>query len=374
MPIYPAACSGARRLQQSDRPRTDPYDDDPPDGYGCDDWDYAGPESTATTSSVGGQAAPLAGYGVVADVALPGGTSRFDYQSLDPLGHRLLIAHLGASEVLVFDTVRQQITHVIPDIAGVHGVLLVPQRGRIYAAATDKNQVAVIDDQSYAVVATVPTGRYPDGLAYDQDDGKVFVSDEAGGGETVVDVTGNRRLTDIVLGGDVGNTQYNGAAHRVYVAVGARNQLAAIDPATDRVTGWTDLPSCQHAHGLLLDPSSPVAYVACDGNATLLSVDLRAGRVRATQSVGDGPDVLALDPALGRLYVAAESGVVSVFHVEGAQLQKVTEGRVAPSAHTVAVDPATHRIYLPLENVAGKPVLRIMAPEQTPQAPSAGRS
>jgi hypothetical protein len=33
-----------------------------------------------------------------------------------------------------------------------------------------------------------------------------------------------------------------------------------------------------------------------------------------------------------------------------------------PHAHTVAVDPATHRVYLPLENVNGRPVLRILAP------------
>jgi hypothetical protein len=34
----------------------------------------------------------------------------------------------------------------------------------------------------------------------------------------------------------------------------------------------------------------------------------------------------------------------------------------APHAHTVAVDPRTHRVYLPLENVGGRPVLRILTP------------
>jgi hypothetical protein len=33
-----------------------------------------------------------------------------------------------------------------------------------------------------------------------------------------------------------------------------------------------------------------------------------------------------------------------------------------PHAHSVAVDPATHLVYFPLENVGGQPVLRIMAP------------
>ena len=35
---------------------------------------------------------------IVADVPLPGDTSRFDYASLDTARHLLFIAHLGASE------------------------------------------------------------------------------------------------------------------------------------------------------------------------------------------------------------------------------------------------------------------------------------
>jgi hypothetical protein len=35
-------------------------------------------------------------------------------------------------------------------------------------------------------------------------------------------------------------------------------------------------------------------------------------------------------------------------------------GYRAPAAHSVAVDPTTHLVYLPLEDVEGKPVLRIL--------------
>jgi hypothetical protein len=34
----------------------------------------------------------------------------------------------------------------------------------------------------------------------------------------------------------------------------------------------------------------------------------------------------------------------------------------APHAHTIAVDQATHRVYLPLENLDGKPALLILTP------------
>lgn len=35
---------------------------------------------------------------------------------------------------------------------------------------------------------------------------------------------------------------------------------------------------------------------------------------------------------------------------------------LAYEAHSVAVDPQTHRVYFPLQNVNGHGVLRIMAP------------
>jgi hypothetical protein len=55
-----------------------------------------------TTTSSFSQQLPATFY-TVRDVPLPGDTSRFDYESLDPGAHRLYIAHLGASSMPVYD-------------------------------------------------------------------------------------------------------------------------------------------------------------------------------------------------------------------------------------------------------------------------------
>jgi DNA-binding beta-propeller fold protein YncE len=82
-------------------------------------------------------------------------------------------------------------------------------------------------------------------------------------------------------------------------------------------------------------------------------------KVLATHPVGRHPDVLAFDAGSGRPYVSSESGSVSVFHLRGQEL--VMDGELfMPHAHTVAVDPSTHLVYFPLENVNGRPLLRIM--------------
>jgi YVTN family beta-propeller protein len=227
----------------------------------------------------------------------------------------------------------------------------------------------VIDERTLRVIATVPGGNYPDGMAYDQADGKLFISDEAGQTETVIDTKTNQVVATIALGGEAGNTQYDPMSGQIFVDVQTLNLLVAIDPTTDRIIGRTALPGCEHDHSLLLDTPHRLAFVTCDGNAMLLVVDLRSLQALSTQSVGADPDVLAFDHVWQRLYVAAESGILSVFEEQGRTVHKVAEGFVANEAHSVAVDEQTHRLYLPLEDLAGKPVLRIaFLPQPSPTA------
>jgi DNA-binding beta-propeller fold protein YncE len=130
------------------------------------------------------------------------------------------------------------------------------------------------------------------------------------------------------------------------------------------VVGRYPLPGAEGNHGLLIEPTRRLAFIACEGNARLLVLDLRTKEVVSSHLVGAAPDVLAFDPDLAMLYVASESGVLSVFKVADREITKVGESRVAPRAHSVAVAPDTHRVYLPLENVDKHPVLRVMEPTQ----------
>jgi YVTN family beta-propeller protein len=145
----------------------------------------------------------------VDDYPLPGDTSRYDYQSYDSSTHRLYVAHLGMGVVRVFDTQQHTIVGNVESVPGVHGVIAVPELGRVYATATSANALAVIDAEQLEVVAMVPAGEYPDGLAYAPTVGKIYVSDEHGSQNVVIDANTNQVVTTIPLGGEVGNTQFD---------------------------------------------------------------------------------------------------------------------------------------------------------------------
>lgn len=298
----------------------------------------------------------------VADIPLPGPAVRFDYQSVDTSSGRLYVAHMNAGTLLVFDTRARRVAADLPGFPSVHGVLAVPELGKVYAAATGENRVAVVDARTLRTEARLGPIGYPDGIAFAPGPGRIFVSDESHAGEElVIDGRTDRVVGRLPLGGEAGNAIYDPGSGRVLVAVQTQNEVVAIDPWADRIVGRYPLQGADHPHGLSINPERRLLFVANEGNGTLLVVDLETMRVLSRHRVGSDPDVLAFDPGLRRLYVAAESGVISVFGEQGQGLVPLGELHI-PHAHTVAVDPSTHLVYLPLQSVNGRPVLSIMAP------------
>lgn len=65
---------------------------------------------------------------------------------------------------------------------------------------------------------------------------------------------------------------------------------------------------------------------------------------------------LAADPGLGRIYVARYSGAISIFkEIDPNHIEKVADFPTEKRVHSLAVDERTHRIYVPEEQVDGKP-------------------
>ena len=179
---------------------------------------------------------------LVADVPMPGPAVRFDYQSFDPSSGRLYIAHMNADQLVVFDTAKREVVANLDGFKRVHGVFAAPEVHRLFASATGDHQVIAVDTQTLKIVGKAGPIDYPDGLAHAPREKKVFVSDEHGGVDAVIDATSNKLIAKITLGGGAGNTVYDPVSGHILVAVHGVNQLVVIDPATDKVLGRYPLP------------------------------------------------------------------------------------------------------------------------------------
>jgi DNA-binding beta-propeller fold protein YncE len=327
--------------------------------------DAGGYETTADTTT-GTASLPLV---LVADVPLSGAPVRFDYQDFDPAKGNLVIAHMNDGAVVVVRSSDGSIVKTIPGIPTARGVVVADDVGRIFVTSSP-NVVVVLDNESLAVIARVTSGTGPDGIGWDPKDKIVGVSDQGDGAASLIANAGDGARVQIPLGTETGNIVFDPTRGFFWITVVASsppNKLVAIDPVAKKSTTSIPLPGCDGAHGLRIAPDGNSAFIACEGNDKVARVDL-VGDAHAVDIAdsGAGPDVLAIDPGLGWIYVAAESGNLVVFDLAQPGLVKIDAEHPGDSSHTVAVDPSTHHVFFPLQKgPSSTPVLRIMKPAGT---------
>ena len=305
----------------------------------------------------------------ISDLPLPGRPARFDYEVFDPASKRLYINQMGANRLLVYDAGSRHLVAELPGFPRATGITLATQQGLAFVSAPGgmfnallgHGQLLIVRLSDLKTIAHLPTGEFPDGSAWVPAQERLFVSNERGGVETVIGINPMRVIKTLALNGEAGNSAYDPTDGLVLVNVQTRNELLAINPQTLAIVRRIKLPSsCSHNHGLLVDDAKRLAFVACDGNARLLTLALPGMQIIGLNAVGKDPDVLALDTRRQLLYVAAESGIVSVFSVAAGKPERLWRGWVGPDAHSVAVDPESGLSYFPLDNVREHPQLRVM--------------
>ena len=310
---------------------------------------YAGDTSGQTLRQVG-----------VIDLPGPPGR-RFDYLAIDYDDDYLFINHLAAGVLYVVDLKTNTVVKTIADVPGGEGVEYVPELKKLYTSNAWDNTIGVIDLRQMRVVKKLPTEAKPDGSTYAPPFHKLYVSDERGRAEAVVDVLRDTIVTTLHFDSQTGTPQYDSVARQVYVNLQDDDLVAAIDPATDFVTGRYPVEGCQGNHGMALDPEHRRAFLACQGNNVLVVLNLETHRSIAHVPLPRGADVVKFDPGLGRVYVACSVGAISVIHEDDPDhFRKVEDFPVQRKVHSLEVDLRTHRVYAPEEQENGEPVARLL--------------
>jgi DNA-binding beta-propeller fold protein YncE len=214
------------------------------------------------------------------------------------------------------------------------------------------------------VIKKIPTEAKPDGSAYAAPFHKLYVSDERGKAEAIVDVRTDTLVKTLHFKSESGMPQYDPVANKVYVNLQDENIFAVIDPANDEVIGRYPVGRCKGNHGMTLDPEHHRAFLACEGNELMTVFDLDKRTPIAFLPLASGPDVIKFDAGLGRIYAACYGGAISVFHEDDPDHYRKLEGfRVQHAVHSLAIDPQTHRVYTPEQEEDRKPVARMVVYE-----------
>jgi YVTN family beta-propeller protein len=286
---------------------------------------------------------------------------RFDYLTVDPDDHLVIVAHMHGNQTYFVDTQTNQVAATITDTPGVEGVEYVPDGKKVYTSNSGDNTIGVIDIAKRKVIKKLKTEAKPDGSTYAALFHKLYVSDERGKAEAVVDVRTDTIVRTLHFDSETGMPQYDPVAKLVYINLQDIDRLAAIDPQDDRVVAQYPVAGCRGNHGMALATQQRRAFLVCEENNLLAVFDLEKHAVIQTLPLPGGGDVVKADAGRGRVLVACYSGEIAVFQAESSgQYKKIADASVEKRVHSLAVDPDTVYLYVPEEQEQGAPSSRLI--------------
>jgi DNA-binding beta-propeller fold protein YncE len=299
------------------------------------------------------------GYHVLRRYAL-GGAGGWDYLLLDPATRRLFVSR--GTHVVVVDADSGTLQGEIPNTPGVHGVALAPDLGRGATSNGAGQAVTIFDLRSLKPLARVrTTGGNPDAIVYEPATHYVFTFNGTGQNATAIDVATAGVVGTVALGGKPEAAVAPGDG-QIYVNIEDKAELVTLDARSMAVTARWSLAPCEEPTGLALDVAHARLFVGCS-NRLMAVVDATHGRVLATLPIGRGVDGTAFDSGTGLAFSSNGEGTVTVVREVTADSFAVVETVATQrGARTVALDPQTHRLYLPTAEFGP-------TPEPTPEQP-----
>jgi YVTN family beta-propeller protein len=273
-----------------------------------------------------------------------GGEGGWGYLSVDSVAKRLYVSR--DTKVVVIDTGRDAVVGEVSDTPGVHGMIAVRDLGRGFSSNGRENKAGVIDLKTLRIVSKIDTGRNPDFILFEPRRRHVYTFNGLSEDATVIQAETGRVLATIPLGGKPEAGVSDAEASRVYVNVEDKNEIAVIDADRYAVAArWPIAPGAD-ASGLAIDLGNHRLFVGAH-NRLMLMMDSSNGRVLARVPIGTGVDATWFDPGTGYVFSSCSDGTTTVAHEDSPERLAVVQTlQTERGAGTMALDPATHRIYL----------------------------
>lgn len=296
----------------------------------------------ALASTLYGGLAAQGQYAKVGEIQIGGGGG-WDYLTVDSAGNRLYVSH--ATEVVVIDTSNDRVIGRIADTPGVHGIAIVPALNRGFTTNGRENTVAIVDLKTLETLSKVDTGANPDAIVYEPKQKEIYALNHTGHSATAFDAATGKVTATIPLAGTAESGQADPGLGRVFVNIEDKDSIDVIDIAKHAVVAnWPVAPATSPT-GMAIDTASHRLFVG--GGKALVMIDDTNGKVVANVPICNGTDATFFDPGTKLVFVSCSDGHVTIAHMDSPdKLSVVQTLETSPRSRTMALDPATHKIYL----------------------------
>jgi DNA-binding beta-propeller fold protein YncE len=310
-------------------------------------------------------AEPAAGGHRLASPFAVGGEGGWDYVAADAAARRLYVSR--GTHVMVVDMDSGKVVGDVGGTEGVHGIALAPDLKKGFTSNGRAGTVTVFELPSLAVTGTIKvTGENPDAILYEPVTKRVFTFNGRGKNVTAIDAASGGVVGTVPVGGKP-EFAVSDASGIVYVNVEDTAEVLAFDAKSLAVKGRWKIASCEEPTGLAIDPKSKRLFAGCSGNKTLSVLEAEGGKPAGTVPIGAGCDAVAFDPGTGLVFASNGDGTLTVVkETSPGTYASVETVATKKGARTMALDPSTHRIYLPAAQYGPAPAATAEVPRPRP--------
>jgi len=285
-------------------------------------------------------------------IATAGG---FDYVTVDSARRRVYAAHGGASQLLIVDADAGKVLGLLT-VGHTHGVAVDPASGHVYTGESGDiagaNAVSEIDPVSMQEVHRVPVGGPVDAIAYDPGLHRVYADEDDGTRIFVIDVKTFKQIGTITLPGHKPEyIQINPRTHEVYQNIADASEIAVIDPTTLTVKRTIATPELQNNHPLQFDSGFDALWVMGENNK--LSLYSTTGKLLYTINFPTNVDQCSLDESRHFFACGAGGQLTLVKYGGKAAPSIVAQTSIPKGVHTLAIDPASGKIWIVWNSTTG---------------------
>ena len=296
--------------------------------------------SAALGLQLGAQDGP---YRLVKEIQV-GGEGGWDYLNIDSAAKRLYVSH--ATKAVVIDLSKDAVVGEIADTPGIHGAIAATP-GRLFTSNGRGNNASIVDAKTLKTMSKVETEGNPDFIMFEPKQKEVYTFNGRGNSASVIGADSGKVVATIPLGGKPEAGAVDVAAGRVYVNLEDKNSVAVIDLATHKVVANWPIAPGEEASGLAIDTKNHRLFIGAS-NKLMLMMDSTNGKIVAQVPIGPNVDATWFDPGTGYAFSSSGDSTTTIAHEDSpTKLTVVQVLKTAQGARTMAVDPATHRLYFP---------------------------
>jgi DNA-binding beta-propeller fold protein YncE len=251
----------------------------------------------------------------------------------------------------------------MPGNGAAHGVALTMEPNVAFITRSEENMVDVFDPNSLQKLGSIPVADDADAILYDPSNKLVYVANGDAKIATLIDPEKRVTVGTIRLPGKPEFPALDSQTGLLYQNLEDINSIVAIDLGKRSVIGQWSLSPCEGPSGMAIDSEQRRLFAVCSGNAALVVFDLETHRVITSLKIGGGPDSVALDQTLHRIYSTGRAGKFTVIQQDGPNAYRVLEKiRTHYGAHTLAVDPVSHKVYVAYASLLAHPRIAVFSP------------